>query len=62
MWAVKVDIGRGYSAGRDARLHAMTSASVLVGGPSCSGRLISRRARQALVCAVMAAQGERAAS
>lgn len=48
--------------GRMLGFDAMNSASVLVGGPSCSGRLISRRERQAFVCAVMAAQGERAAS
>ena len=41
---------------------AMNRVSLLVGGPSCSGRLISRRERQAFVCAVMATQGERAAS
>ncbi len=35
----------------------MSGALLLVGGPSCSGRLISRRERQAFVCAVMAAQG-----
>ncbi len=57
MWALL--IGR---AGRSA-FDAMNSVSAMVvGGPSCSGRLISRRERQAFVCAVMAAQGERAAS
>jgi hypothetical protein len=40
----------------------MNGVSLLVGGPSYSGRLISRRKRQVFVCAVMAAQAERAAS
>ena len=60
--AVKVDVRRGRSAGQDARLSRDEECIGVVGGPSCSGRLISRRERQAFVCAVMAAQGERAAS
>lgn len=60
--AVKVVVGRGGLAGRVARLPRDEECVGVVGGPSCSGRLISRRERQAFVCAVMAAQGERAAS
>jgi hypothetical protein len=51
--------------GRPSRMlgfHAMKSPFECGRWAVVSGRLISRRERQAFVCAVMAAQGERAAS
>jgi hypothetical protein len=61
-WQSSVAVSMAGSAGRMLGFSRDEECVVVVGGPSCSGRLISRRERQAFVCAVMAAQGERAAS